>query len=106
MKNFRKSFTINKSYLKNSHIKEAGICISKSKRLFLKEKCKSLKNIIHSIRYLMFTIQILELGKISDYQCANEYFNQIFKMNFETWDEYFEKFTSIYRNLKSKVEND
>lgn len=105
MKKFRTSFSLNKIYLQNSHLKEAGICISKSKRLFLKEKSKSLKNLVHAIRYLLFAKQILKNGKISDYSEANEIFHQLINVNYDTWDEYFNEFIqTMYKKLKSEVE--
>jgi len=43
-----------------------------------------LKNLVHSIRYLLLGIQILKFGKIKDYTIANEYHKKIFEMNFDT----------------------
>jgi hypothetical protein len=91
----RQEFNLNISLLKKNFIEEMNLCIHKSERYFSSNKRISLKNLIHAIRYLMFGIQIVENQKITDYTVANEFFYKIFKIEFETWEEYFLEFKEI-----------
>ena len=69
-------------------------------------KCR--KNIVHSIRYLMFGMQIVEDGKISDYSCANVLAIQINSEKEESWENYEEKYIKgvakqVYKKFHSLV---
>lgn len=58
------------------------------------------KSMFHSIRILMFGIQIAKHGRIIDYSCANKYLALIMRM--DNWDEIKDFFQPIYNNLKSE----
>ena len=59
------------------------------------------KSLFHSLRILMFGIQIAKYGKIVDYKEANNYHKEIFSMG-DDWSELDKKFKPIYNALKSE----
>jgi hypothetical protein len=101
----QKVLTINYELIYKKFNEEKDICINKSKRFFTKDKRISLKNIIHSIRYLMFAIQIFSKGMIEDYTVANIFYSKMFKLNFETWEEYFDEFKPVLENFKKELDD-
>eukprot|EP01080_Neovahlkampfia_damariscottae_P006610 gene6610-10773_t len=113
---FQNKFVMNLDQLEHKFLAEKKLCINKSERYFSQDKRISLKNIIHSIRYLMFGIQILENGKIIDFTCANEFYKKIFSLKYEKWDEYYEEmkdylvtieleFKTKIKDVKKEIEN-
>lgn len=58
------------------------------------------KSLFHSIRILMFGIQIAEHGTITDYSCANHLLTDI--LNTETWNELHLKYKPLHNQLKSE----
>ena len=63
------------------------------------------KSLFHVIRIIMYGIQIGKYGKITDYQCANNYYNEIMnikKEGDELWKFYKEKYQSIRNELLSQ----
>lgn len=106
MKSFRTNeFILDIKKMERCMVGESQMCVSKSKRLFKFDKKKSLKNIVHGIRYLLFGIQIIEKGKIYNYSEANDYFNEILKLNFSRWEEYYSVYKPTYEKLKAKITN-
>jgi len=61
------------------------------------------KRIYHSIRILLFAIQILNKGKIVDWSEANEYHKQISIDNHKEWDYYRVKCENIKQLLEKKI---
>ena len=59
------------------------------------------KSLFHSLRILMFGIQIAKYGKIVNYEEANNYHKEIFSMG-DDWTELDKKFKPIYNALKSE----
>lgn len=59
------------------------------------------KSLFHSIRILMFGIQIAKHGKIVNYEEANNYHKIIFEMG-DDWSELDKEFKPIYNALKSE----
>ena len=59
------------------------------------------KSLFHSIRILMFGIQIAKYGKIVNYEEANNYHKIIFEMG-DDWSELDKEFKPVYNALKSK----
>jgi hypothetical protein len=83
---------------------------SKSSNSFVKAKKKLIvqkdynpyvgkKSLFHSLRILLFGIQIAKFGKIVDYSEANKLLIPIMRAN--DWGELFEKYKSLYNNLSS-----
>lgn len=48
------------------------------------------KSVWHSLRILMFGVQLAEHQRIYDFSCANSFYDEI--MNLETWDQIDERF--------------
>ena len=63
------------------------------------------KDLIHSIRYLLFAKQILKKGKIYKYNSANKYFYKIMNIDQEKEKEIsiFKNFAEIQNNLIQKI---
>ena len=59
------------------------------------------KSLFHSIRILMFGIQIAKHGKIINYEEANNYHKIIFEMG-DDWSELDKEFKPVYNALKSE----
>jgi len=70
------------------------------KKLAIGEDYIGKKSMFHSLRILMFGIQIAKHSKIVDYSCANHLLDEILKM--DSWDEIKEVFKPIYNNLKTE----
>lgn len=60
------------------------------------------KSLWHSLRILMFGIQIMNTGKIYNYGEANELYNEIVKNDSNDWEYYKEKYQPLYNSLKSE----
>jgi hypothetical protein len=84
------------------------------------------KEIIHSLRYMLFALQIIETvrfshcttvldallskyyipqGRIYDYQAANNYYYEILQDNFMDWGDVMKKWEPVRRELSLKVAN-
>ncbi|UUV45989.1 nucleotidyltransferase [Bacillus phage vB_BanS-Thrax1] len=70
------------------------------KKLAIGEDYIGRKSMFHSIRILMFGIQIAKYGKILDYSCANHYLETV--MALHNWDSIKAFFQPIYNSLKSE----
>ncbi|AKQ08469.1 nucleotidyltransferase [Bacillus phage PBC2] len=70
------------------------------KKLAIGEDYIGRKSMFHSIRILMFGIQIAKYGKIVDYGCANHYLGTV--MALHDWDSIKTFFQPIYNSLKSE----
>ena len=70
------------------------------KKLAIGEEYIGKKSMFHSLRILMFGIQIAKYGKIVDYGCANQLLASIISMS--SWDVIKLMCQPIYNNLKSE----
>lgn len=59
-----------------------------------------LKSLFHSLRILVFGIQIAIVGRIADYSMANSYFDSILEIG-NDWDKLHLIFKPIHNSLKS-----
>jgi len=66
---------------------------------------KGLKSIFHSLRMLMFTIQIAEHGKIIDYSVANELYSEVIDSDEFEWDYFKEKYLPLKVELEEKLKS-
>lgn len=60
------------------------------------------KSLFHSLRILMFGIQIAKYGKIIDYSEANYLWDEIINNQSEQWEDYKTKYQPIFNQLKSE----
>lgn len=60
------------------------------------------KSIWHSLRILMFGIQIMNYGKIIDFKEANYLYDEIVKNETNDWEYYKEKYQALYNKLHSE----
>jgi len=63
---------------------------------------KGRKSLFHSLRLLLFGIQIAQHGRIVDYGQANVYWRTIQRQGFEEWKFYAAYWQQIYNQLKSR----
>eukprot|EP01080_Neovahlkampfia_damariscottae_P004066 gene4066-7355_t len=103
MARFRKNFMIDLKKLERAYLREEHICLLKSRRLYKLDKKKSLKNLVHGVRYLLFGIQAAKTGKIYDFTVGNKYYEWMLTLDYETWDEYHKKFETIYEKLHEEL---
>jgi len=61
------------------------------------------KSAFHSLRVLIFAIQIAEHGKIVDYSAANYLYPEIMECDEIDWDYYKEKFLPLKIELEEKL---
>jgi len=60
------------------------------------------KSLFHSLRIILFGIQIAKYSKIINYEIANIYYNDIVENEMVEWNFYKEKYQPIYNNLKTE----
>lgn len=60
------------------------------------------KSLWHSIRLLMFGIQLMNTNKIYNYEQANQYYNEIVNSDNNDWNYFKEKYQSLYNSLKTE----
>jgi hypothetical protein len=66
---------------------------------------RGLKSIFHSLKMLMFAIQILEHGKIVDYPQANYLYSEINDCDEVDWDYFKEKYLPFKVQLEEKLKS-
>ena len=64
---------------------------------------KAKKSLFHSIRVLMFGIQIAKNGKIVDFAEANKYLDEINAMESNNWEDYRKKYKKIQNYYHSEL---
>lgn len=103
MMKIKKQWKLYSSSLESSICNVVDFTLTKSQRYYETSKYVSLKNIIHSIRYLQFGIQIAQYRRIIDYTSANKYFNEIFKLDYKKWEEYYSHYEKVLEGLKNDL---
>ena len=102
---FVPDFKVNVEKLRSSFSKTASNSFVKCKKKLTVEKdfvpYVGKKSLWHSLRILMFGIQILADGKIVDYSCANRFYKDIVENDCDDWQYFKEKYQPIYNSLKS-----
>lgn len=93
LQNLRKEFSAKAS---NSWVK------CKKKLEIEREPYIGLKSLFHSLRILMFGIQIAKTGKIYDYSEANYIWKEIIESGRFDWHYYKEKYQPLYNKLHSE----
>lgn len=100
------SIVINKENVRENISKVASNSYVKCKKKLIVNKDFSprigKKSLWHSLRLLMFGIQIMKYGKIVNYSEANYLYNEIVNNENNNWEYYKEKYQPLYNNLKTK----
>ena len=107
LKEYRERFKLNKWKLRENI---SSICSNswvKCKKKLTVEKDYNLrigqKSLFHALRIYMFGVQIAETGRINDYQCAKELWNEIESAENPVWEYYKEKYQQKFNELRSKM---
>jgi predicted nucleotidyltransferase len=76
----------------------------KAKKKFEVEKQYRLgkKSLFHALRIVMFGTQIASEGKITNYQCANEFWERIKSNPSQKWSDYKKIYKPIYNGLMTE----
>lgn len=103
---FIPEFTINPEKIRRNFSKTASNSWVKCKKKLTIEKDFAprigKKSLWHSLRIIMFGIQILNFGRIVNYQEANTFYNEIVNNYSNNWEEYKTKYQPVYNSLKTK----
>lgn len=99
-------FVLDLQKLRSSISQQASNSFVKTKKKLTIEKDLNIyigkKSLFHSLRILMFGIQIAIYGKIIDYKVANYFWKEIIENNNKDWNYFKEKFQPIYNQLSSE----
>jgi predicted nucleotidyltransferase len=99
---FRKNFVIDLKVLERETVSNAVNLQLGSRDKFNENKRLSIKKLVHAIRGIKFGIQIAKDGGISDFECANEFYDEIYKLESNNWKDYQKFFLPEYESLKKK----
>jgi len=107
--NFTPDVKINLSTLRRSFSSRAArsFCKTEKKLSVLNDMDvkAAKKSLFHSLRILMYGIQIATEGKITNYQCANDYWWKIYGNISTEWYDYKKEYEPIYKNLKKQFKS-
>jgi predicted nucleotidyltransferase len=93
-------FDVKKLRHATSHI-SSNSWVKANKKILFDEYHIGVKSLFHSIRIPMFATQIVEYGKITDFECANWIWDEI-KSKHWTWEELDSKFREVKNNTLTK----
>jgi len=83
-----------------SHI-SSNSYVKAKKKIEVEDECYiGQKSLYHSLRIPMYAIQVLKYNDIVDWQCANEYWDDIMKLS--TWEELKAKYKPIHNYIMSE----
>jgi len=63
----------------------------------------SRKDLVHSIREIMFAIQIAESGRITNFAIANSLWAEVKAETSTNWNYYHEKYKPIWRQMHKRL---
>lgn len=99
---YRKDFLIKDGKLKKSVLSQSHDSWMKGKfKINDGDITRGTKSLFHSIRMLMFAIQLIENGKITDFSEANKHWEAIDSSDLLQWNKY----KDLLLPLKQKMEN-
>lgn len=104
IKNIRDSYKKDLSLLRHSISEKASNSWVKAKKKIDKEKDFYIgkKSLWHSLRIIMFGIQIANHGKIINYQEANYLYNDIVNSSIDQWNYFNGKYKALYNSLMTE----
>ena len=97
---FEFKYDVKKLRHASSHI-SSNSWVKAKKKIELGEYHIGVKSLFHSLRITMFSIQIVNSGKITDFTCANDIW---FNIKSRNWT--FEELDDEYRALKNKLNSE
>jgi hypothetical protein len=101
------NFVLDLNKLRGSLSKKASNSFVKAKKKLTIEKDYNpyiaKKSLFHSLRILMFGIQIAEKGRIYDYSEANCFWTDIVENPKNDWEYYKEIYQPIYNSFKTRL---
>ena len=101
---YRESFKINPAKLKKAFLSQSHDAWHKGKiKLLDMDIERGLKSIFHSMRILIFGLQILEHGEIIDFSEANDYWAEIDGCDQFKWNYWKDNFLPRKRDLEKDV---
>jgi hypothetical protein len=95
-------FKLNNSLLRNEiSAKSSNSWVKASKKLTVEKNSEYIgkKSLWHSLRIVIFGIQIATKGKIVDYTAANYLYNEIINSGNDDWSYYKDKYQSVFNGL-------
>lgn len=98
-------FDLNLQKLRRSLSQKSSNSFVKCKKKLEKEKEYYIgkKSLFHSLRIIIFGLQIVKYGKIVDYSdCIKKYWEDIVMCDVNEWSYFKEKYQSIYNSLHSE----
>lgn len=99
-------FTIDeKKLIKNILIQSNTSWIRAKFKLNENDILRGLKSVFHSLRILYFGRQLIKSGKIVDFSCANDLWNEIENCNEVEWKYFSKKYISKKKKLEWKLIN-
>ena len=99
-----KDFKINLSKLRDSFSAKASNSFVKAKKKFevANEIYIGKKSLFHSLRILKFGTMIATNGKIDDFSCMNQYWEDIYTDPTINWEDYKKKWQPIYNQFATE----
>jgi len=99
-------FELDLQQLRESISKKSSNSFVKAKKKLIVEKDYDLyvgkKSLFHSLRIILFGTQIAIYGKITNYEEANIYYNDIVNNDVVEWEYFKNIYQPIYNNLKTE----
>jgi predicted nucleotidyltransferase len=98
------NFDLDLTKLRHSLSEKASHSFVKARKKIEKEKNFYIgwKSLFHSLRILTFGTQIAEMGKITDYSAANQYWFDILREPHYEWAWFDEKYGPVYNELATR----
>lgn len=107
VKKYEQYFTLDKWKLRQVISGISSNAFAKAHKKMTVEKDYDLyrgqKSLFHSIRVMLFGIQIAKYGRIEDYTEANKYWIMIYAMKDSPWQIYKETFKPIINTIRSEL---
>jgi predicted nucleotidyltransferase len=105
-KDYASTFVINKDKLKCKLLSQSSEAWHKGQRRILDADIyRGAKSIYHSLRILMFGIQMAKSGKITDFKESNYLYNGIVESDQYKWNYYKDNYLPLRRKLEQEFKD-
>lgn len=100
------NFILKMHNLRKAALQDGSHSFQKAKRLYTKDKetYKGKKNLVHGLRYLNYSLQLFNFGKIYDFKVENDTFYEVMQNTETDWNVYENKYRIIYQEAFHKIE--